>query len=56
MTSSSVCGVNGETFSSECHAHDSHILIDYYDRCHSTPSPGTVSQILDDLIITIINR
>lgn len=32
-SSSSVCGVNQETFVSECHAHDVHILVDYYSSC-----------------------
>ena len=44
MTADSlVCGVNGETFASECHAHNFHILIDYPGSCHSSPGSGRYS-------------
>ena len=37
-----VCGVNGETFASPCHAHMMHIHVDYSGKCSASPSLGTV--------------
>ena len=32
-----MCGVNGETFASQCHAHGSFIAVDYSEPCNSIP-------------------
>ena len=35
----SVCGVNGETYDSRCHAENAYVAVDYSGRC--TDVPGT---------------
>lgn len=34
----SVCGVNGETYMTECAALADHMAVDYHDSCHTHPN------------------
>lgn len=33
-----MCGVNGETYKSRCHAQNAFVAVDYHGRCSSIPS------------------
>jgi len=39
--SSPVCGANGETFPSRCHARSMRVSVDYLGECSAVPSRGT---------------
>ena len=40
--SKEVCGVNGETFPTECHSDNEYVAVDYHGHCKSIPGTGNL--------------
>lgn len=49
--SSFVCGANGETFPSRCHARSMHISIDYLGKCLAVPGRGKKVERFDQRVL-----
>ena len=41
-----MCGVNGETYETFCHAESAHIAVDYHEPCKAVPGSGESATVI----------